>query len=203
MIRIRLPIDDSAREAMLAVLPNSPALINPGRNRELLLAKRNRLLEVIEHDVQRLDRLVSDISNASRLDSELVKEEEEEFDLLRTLQNLSQYHGEEAGRKGVDFITDLPPDHWALDPDIGGGRIIGEACHAIDLATYLTGSPPVRVSVTQVPHPMIKIRLNPFKRRSISFSGFFCVMDRIISHSPLFQDHIGGSEWLHGMPPLR
>ncbi|MCU4655078.1 sensor histidine kinase [Roseibacterium sp. SDUM158016] len=72
--------------------------------------QRNRLLEVIEHDVQRLDRLVSDISNASRLDSELVKEEEEEFDLVRTLTNLSQYHGEEAAKKGVDFITDLPPE---------------------------------------------------------------------------------------------
>ena len=72
--------------------------------------QRNRLLEVIEHDVQRLDRLVSDISNASRLDSELVKEEEEEFNLVRTLQNLSHYHGEEAAGKGVDFITDLPPD---------------------------------------------------------------------------------------------
>jgi len=72
--------------------------------------QRNRLLEVIEHDVQRLDRLVSDISNASRLDSELVKEEEEEFDLVRTLQNISQYHSEEAAKKGVDFITDLPPE---------------------------------------------------------------------------------------------
>jgi two-component system sensor histidine kinase ChvG len=39
--------------------------------------QRERLLDVIEHDVQRLDRLVSDISNASRLDSELVREEEE------------------------------------------------------------------------------------------------------------------------------
>ncbi len=72
--------------------------------------QRNRLLEVIEHDVQRLDRLVSDISNASRLDSELVKEEEEEFDLVRTLSNLSQYHGQEAEKKGVDFITDLPSE---------------------------------------------------------------------------------------------
>ena len=72
--------------------------------------QRNRLLEVIEHDVQRLDRLVSDISNASRLDSELVKEEEEEFDLVRTLQNISQYHAGECDKKGVDFITDLPPD---------------------------------------------------------------------------------------------
>jgi len=70
--------------------------------------QRNRLLEVIEHDVQRLDRLVSDISNASRLDSELVKEEEEDFDLVRTLDNLSQYNSEEAKQKGVDFITDLP-----------------------------------------------------------------------------------------------
>ena len=72
--------------------------------------QRNRLLEVIEHDVQRLDRLVSDISNASRLDSELVKEEEEEFDLVRTLRNISQYHAEECEKKGVDFITDLPAD---------------------------------------------------------------------------------------------
>ncbi len=40
---------------------------------------REKLLEVIEHDVRRLDRLVSDISNASRLDSELVKEEEEDI----------------------------------------------------------------------------------------------------------------------------
>ncbi len=39
--------------------------------------QRGRLLDVIEHDVRRLDRLVSDISNASRLDSELMKEEEE------------------------------------------------------------------------------------------------------------------------------
>jgi two-component system sensor histidine kinase ChvG len=72
--------------------------------------QRGRLLEVIEHDVQRLDRLVSDISNASRLDSELVKEEEEEFNLVRTLDNISNYHSEEAEQKGVDFITDLPND---------------------------------------------------------------------------------------------
>lgn len=72
--------------------------------------QRERLLEVIEHDVRRLDRLVSDISNASRLDSELVKEEEEEFNLIKTLRNLSDYLGEQAKKKGVDFITDLPDD---------------------------------------------------------------------------------------------
>ncbi|MBN9889609.1 sensor histidine kinase [Salipiger abyssi] len=69
---------------------------------------RDKLLDVIEHDVRRLDRLVSDISNASRLDSELVKEEEQEFDLLEMLGNLTQFLGEDARRKGVEFITDLP-----------------------------------------------------------------------------------------------
>jgi two-component system sensor histidine kinase ChvG len=71
--------------------------------------QRQKLLDVIEHDVRRLDRLVSDISNASRLDSELVKEEETSFDLLKTLANLSEYLGKQAAEKGVDFITDLPP----------------------------------------------------------------------------------------------
>ena len=71
--------------------------------------QRERLLNVIEHDVRRLDRLVSDISNASRLDSELVKEEEENFDLLHMMKNINDYLGKEAGEKGIEFISDLPP----------------------------------------------------------------------------------------------
>ncbi len=72
--------------------------------------QRERLLEVIEHDVRRLDRLVSDISNASRLDSELVKEEEEAFDLLQMLRNLTDFLGNEAKEKGIEFIADLPSE---------------------------------------------------------------------------------------------
>lgn len=34
----------------------------------------------------------------------------------------------------------IPADHWVQDMKTGGGRIIGEACHLIDLITYLTGS---------------------------------------------------------------
>lgn len=72
--------------------------------------QREKLMEVIEHDVRRLDRLVSDISNASRLDAELVKEEEEEFDLLNMLRNINQYLGEDARAQGIDYITELPED---------------------------------------------------------------------------------------------
>ncbi|WP_159809614.1 sensor histidine kinase [Litoreibacter roseus] len=72
--------------------------------------QRERLLEVIEHDVRRLDRLVSDISNASRLDSELVKEDEEPFDLMKMINNLTEYLGQQAAEKGVEFIKDVPKE---------------------------------------------------------------------------------------------
>lgn len=34
----------------------------------------------------------------------------------------------------------IPATHWTQDPLVGGGRIIGEGCHFIDLICYLTGS---------------------------------------------------------------
>jgi len=34
----------------------------------------------------------------------------------------------------------LPVDHWSLDPKQGGGRIVGEACHFVDLLRFLAGS---------------------------------------------------------------
>jgi predicted dehydrogenase len=34
----------------------------------------------------------------------------------------------------------LPADHWTLDPRQGGGRIVGEACHFVDLLRFLSGS---------------------------------------------------------------
>jgi predicted dehydrogenase/threonine dehydrogenase-like Zn-dependent dehydrogenase len=36
---------------------------------------------------------------------------------------------------------DIPADHWTQDREIGGGRIIGEACHYIDLLRFLVGAP--------------------------------------------------------------
>ena len=35
----------------------------------------------------------------------------------------------------------IPADHWTQDPAVGGGRIIGEACHFIDLLRFLAGAP--------------------------------------------------------------
>jgi predicted dehydrogenase/threonine dehydrogenase-like Zn-dependent dehydrogenase len=35
----------------------------------------------------------------------------------------------------------VPADHWTQDPSVGGGRIIGEGCHFIDLLRFLAGHP--------------------------------------------------------------
>lgn len=48
-------------------------------------ANRKRLLDVIEHDVKRLDRLITDISDASRLDAELQRQEAAPVDLAQLL----------------------------------------------------------------------------------------------------------------------
>jgi len=55
---------------------------------------RARLLEVIEHDVKRLDRLISDISDASRLDAELQRQDMAPVDLRRLLTTLTSVANE-------------------------------------------------------------------------------------------------------------
>jgi predicted dehydrogenase/threonine dehydrogenase-like Zn-dependent dehydrogenase len=45
----------------------------------------------------------------------------------------------------------LPTDHWLHDPAQGGGRLVGEACHFVDLLTFLAGAPPMRVHCTSYP----------------------------------------------------
>jgi predicted dehydrogenase len=39
----------------------------------------------------------------------------------------------------------IPKSHWAMQPEHGGGRIVGEACHFIDCMVYLCGSLPKKV----------------------------------------------------------
>ena len=95
----------------LASLRSAVATLNMAKKDE----QRARLVEVIDHDVRRLDRLVSDISNASRLDSELVKDEQEQFDLVPMVRGLSEYLGSQAQAKGIDFIVDLPEQHIIIN----------------------------------------------------------------------------------------
>jgi predicted dehydrogenase/threonine dehydrogenase-like Zn-dependent dehydrogenase len=45
----------------------------------------------------------------------------------------------------------IPLNHWTQDPEIGGGRIIGEGCHFVDFITFLVGATPVSVTAHALP----------------------------------------------------
>ncbi len=47
----------------------------------------------------------------------------------------------------------LPPDHWMHDPREGGGRLLGEGCHFVDLLGWLLGSHAVEAHCVAVPQP--------------------------------------------------
>lgn len=47
-------------------------------------------------------------------------------------------------------VPEIPESSWVQDPEIGGGRIIGEACHAVDACIAITGSPVTRVFTESV-----------------------------------------------------
>ena len=60
------------------------------------------------------------------------------------VQKMKQLLGGVTGPKAFIMTVNagaIPADHWTQDPEAGGGRIIGEACHFIDLLRFLAASP--------------------------------------------------------------
>ena len=45
----------------------------------------------------------------------------------------------------------IPASHWTQNPDVGGGRILGEGCHFIDFLIWMCGSLPVKVNTFCLP----------------------------------------------------
>lgn len=59
--------------------------------------------------------------------------------------------------KTINYRVNLGPlaaDHWTQDAEIGGGRIIGEVCHFIDLAMHISNSSPTMLTAFSVNDPL-------------------------------------------------
>ncbi len=68
-------------------------------------ASRARLMEIIQHDVRRLDRLITDISDASRLDAELAREDAGKVDLKKFITDLVAVSSETTrNKKAVEIV---------------------------------------------------------------------------------------------------
>ena len=75
------------------------------RQRACRTQKQKKLMEIVLDDVQRLDRLISDISEASRLDAELSRSGNETVDLAAILAILSEVYGAGENSHGVRLET--------------------------------------------------------------------------------------------------
>ena len=93
---------------------------------------RGRLLDVIQHDVRRLDRLISDISDASRLDAELARADMQPVDVARLLHAVVEMANQVDRGDGVSFNLDITPlpagphakNYFILGHDLRIGQVI-------------------------------------------------------------------------------
>ena len=116
-----------------------------------------RLLLVIEKDVKRLDRLVTDISNASRLDAELVREEMSRFDIRALIATMADLNLSQADERGARILVSPSNEELilrGLEGRIGQvlQNLVGNALSfssegaAVTISAYRTGSS-IRVQV--------------------------------------------------------
>jgi two-component system sensor histidine kinase ChvG len=82
-------------------------------------AARERLTDILKHDVGRLDRLITDISNASRLDAELSRETPRTIDLEKLLAEIAAFY-DQTSKPGAVAVRFIAPD--GLEPITVSGR---------------------------------------------------------------------------------
>lgn len=78
--------------------------------------QRARLVEIVKHDVRRLDRLITDISDASRLDAELAREEVKPVDVARLLGAISTLANETRKEQQSEIVLHVVPAGSTIDP---------------------------------------------------------------------------------------
>jgi len=86
---------------------------------------RTRLMEIVRGDVKRIDRLITDISDASRLDAELSREVPEPVDLSRLLATIVEIYRMTDPQRGVTLALDdeLPAGTRVLGRDERLGQV--------------------------------------------------------------------------------
>ena len=87
--------------------------------------QRARMMGIVQGDVKRIDRLISDISDASRLDAELSRETSERIDLPHLLETIVEVYRFTEISKGVDvaLVSDLPAGAVVLGRDERLGQV--------------------------------------------------------------------------------
>lgn len=112
--------------------------------------QQKKLMHIILEDVQRLDRLISDISDASRLDAELARTNAEDVDLTRLLDTLKDMHNVTAEERGAPpILYDRPETRGPCIVSANDSRLVQVLRNLIENAVSF--SPPegtIRIGLT-------------------------------------------------------
>ena len=73
-------------------------------------------------------------------------------------------------------VLPLPHGHWAVDPEIGGGRILGEVCHFVDFLQFAARAKPVRIFAQGFGGDNVQVSLR-FTDGSVGAIDYFDVAD--------------------------
>lgn len=101
----------------------------------------------------------------------------------------------------------IPGDTWIQDMEMGGGRIIGEACHFIDYMTWLNESLPVKVYATALPdtgghNDTVNINIE-FANGSTGVVAYYANGPKSMPKEYIEVFHAGSSGIIHNFKELR
>ncbi len=116
---------------------------------------QDRLLSIMQHDVRRLDRLISDISDASRLDAELARDEAQPVDLRPLLEAVVSMIADSPRSRGVSLRVNIGDGEAPSKPFLVVGhdsRLAQVITNLIDNAcSFSEPAGEVRIGLTRVP----------------------------------------------------
>jgi two-component system sensor histidine kinase ChvG len=122
---------------------------------------RDRLTGILKHDVGRLDRLITDISNASRVDAELSREDPVRLDLGRLLADIAAFYSETAGPAAV-------PVRYISPGGLDTITVLGREGPLSQVFRNLIDNARSFSSLSESPTPEVRLSLRPVDREAVA-----------------------------------
>ena len=102
--------------------------------------QREQLVQQIQNELKRLNRLITDVSSASRLDAELARQSSDPVAMDQVLRNIVAIFEDKAAGRGCDFLLQLPPNTTGTKFTVSGneGRLAQVFTNLVDNALSFT-----------------------------------------------------------------